>query len=1054
MKPHDSPPTAELRRRIHDHLRCDEDKLLDALIAKARFTEFERQRIAERATPLIEKVRAERTQTGGIDAFMQTYDLSSREGIVLMCLAEALLRIPDAETQDLLIKDKIGPAEWEKRLGSSHSLFVNASTWGLMLTGRMVSLDNEERNLGGVLKRLVARLGEPVIRQAVIASMRILGRQFVMGRNIAEARERSRPAEKVGYRHSYDMLGEAARTTQDALRYFESYTRAIDALGREVGGQSPITAPSISVKLSALHPRYEEAQRDRVFAELVPAIKKLAMQAKRAGIGFTIDAEEMDRLELSLDLIEQLALDPDLAGWNGFGMAVQAYAKRALPVIEWLADLAHRADRRLLVRLVKGAYWDAEIKLAQERGLEDYPVFTRKASTDVSYLACAKCLLADPVAFYPAFATHNAHTLAAIAEIAVAVGGNDEWEYQRLHGMGEELYDQVVGADKWGVACRVYAPVGSHEDLLAYLVRRLLENGANTSFVNRIADADLPIATLLADPVEATAALTHKRAARIPLPRDLWRVSGAHLNDNRDNSQGMDMSDQAILNKLGEALALSRKQDFLAAPVVGGRIVDLGHRAAVRNPADRREVIGYMVNAEAADAATAMQSAAAAHRGWDATPAGERAAKLERAADLMEQRMAELVALVVREGGRTQGDSVAEVREAIDFLRYYAKEARQKFSDPIALPGPTGEKNTLALRGRGVFVCISPWNFPLAIFTGQIAAALASGNCVAAKPAEQTPIIGSVAVALLHEAGIPKDVLHFLPGDGRIGAALVADPHCAGVAFTGSTEVAKLIATSLATKPGPLVPLIAETGGQNALIADSSALPEQLVRDVIASAFNSAGQRCSALRVLFVQADIADKVIAMLAGAMQELRLGDPASLRTDVGPVIDEEARSLLEAHARKLESFATRIHVLDADVPVHGSYFAPRAYEIDSLSRLEREVFGPILHVIRWNANELEQVCDAINATGYGLTLGIHSRIDETVKTITQRLHVGNTYVNRNMIGAVVGVQPFGGEGLSGTGPKAGGPHYLYRFACERTVSVDTTAAGGNASLMAGGE
>jgi RHH-type proline utilization regulon transcriptional repressor/proline dehydrogenase/delta 1-pyrroline-5-carboxylate dehydrogenase len=1054
MKPHDSPPTAELRRRIHDHLRCDEDKLLDALIATARFTEFERQRIAERATPLIEKVRAERTQTGGIDAFMQTYDLSSREGIVLMCLAEALLRIPDAETQDLLIKDKIGPAEWEKRLGSSHSLFVNASTWGLMLTGRMVSLDNEERNLGGVLKRLVARLGEPVIRQAVLASMRILGRQFVMGRNIAEARERSRPAEKIGYRHSYDMLGEAARTTQDALRYFESYTRAIDALALEVADQSPITAPSISVKLSALHPRYEEAQRDRVCAELVPAIKKLAMQAKRAGIGFTIDAEEMDRLELSLDLIEQLALDPDLAGWNGFGMAVQAYAKRALPVIDWLADLARRADRRLLVRLVKGAYWDAEIKLAQERGLEDYPVFTRKASTDVSYLACAKRLLADPVAFYPAFATHNAHTLAAIAEIAVAVGGNDEWEYQRLHGMGEELYDQVVGPDKWGVACRVYAPVGSHEDLLAYLVRRLLENGANTSFVNRIADADLPIVTLLADPVEATAALPRKRAARIPLPRDLWRVTGAQLNDNRDNSQGMDMSDQAILNKLGEALALSRKQDFLATPVIGGRSVDLGHRAAVRNPADRREVIGYMVNAEAADAAAAMQLAAAAHRDWDATPAGERAAKLERAADLMEQRMADLVALVVREGGRTQGDSVSEVREAIDFLRYYAKEARQKFSDPIALPGPTGEKNTLTLRGRGAFVCISPWNFPLAIFTGQIAAALAAGNCVAAKPAEQTPIIGAVAVALLHEAGIPKDVLHFLPGDGRIGAALVADPHCAGVAFTGSTEVAKLIATSLATKPGPLVPLIAETGGQNALIADSSALPEQLVRDVVASAFNSAGQRCSALRVLFVQADIADKVIAMLAGAMQELRLGDPASIRTDVGPVIDEDARSLLEAHARKLESFATRIHVLDADVPVHGSYFAPRAYEIDSIARLEREVFGPILHVIRWNANELEQVCDAINATGFGLTLGIHSRIDETVKTITQRLHVGNTYVNRNMIGAVVGVQPFGGEGLSGTGPKAGGPHYLYRFACERTVSIDTTAAGGNASLMAVGE
>ena len=1067
MTPHESPPTAELRRRIHAHLRCDENRLLDALVARARFTEFERQRIVERATPLIDRVRAERTRAGGIDAFMQTYDLSSREGIVLMCLAEALLRIPDAETQDLLIKDKIGPAEWEKRLGSSHSLFVNASTWGLMLTGRMVSLDNEERHLGGMLKRLVARLGEPVIRQAVVASMRILGRQFVMGRTIAEARDRSRPAEKSGYRHSYDMLGEAARTTQDALRYFESYSRAIETLATEVEGEKgfggPITAPSISVKLSALHPRYEVSQRDRVFAELLPAVKKLALQAKRAGIGLTIDAEEMDRLELSLDLIEQLALDAQLAGWNGFGMAVQAYAKRALPVIDWLADLARRAGRRLPVRLVKGAYWDAEIKLAQERGFEDYPVFTRKASTDVSYLACARALLADPLAFYPAFATHNAHTLAAVAEIAVAVGGNDEWEYQRLHGMGEALYDQVVGPEKWGVACRVYAPVGSHEDLLAYLVRRLLENGANTSFVNRIADADLPIGILLADPVEATAALPYKRAARIPLPRDLWRQGGqrgdAGPTDHRTNSRGMDMADQTLLDELREALVHSCGHDYLAAPMVGGCRVDGSRRVAVRNPADRREVVGHVIDADEAGAARAMQLAAGAHRGWDATPAGDRAALLERAADLMEQRMAELVALVVREGGRTQGDSVSEVREAIDFLRYYAMEARQKFSEPIALPAPTGEKNTLALHGPGVFVCISPWNFPLAIFTGQIAAALAAGNCVAAKPAEQTPLVGAITVDLLHEAGIPKDVLHFLPGDGRIGAALVADPHCAGVAFTGSTEVARLIATALATRPGPLVPLIAETGGQNALIADSSALPEQLVHDVIASAFNSAGQRCSALRVLFVQSDIADRVIAMLAGAMQELRLGNPARIHTDIGPVIDEAARSLLESHARQLESCATRIHVLDVAMPAtdeiaQGTYFAPCAYEIDSIARLEREVFGPILHVVRWEADQLEAVCDSINATGYGLTLGIHSRIDETIRFITQRVRAGNTYVNRNMIGAVVGAQPFGGEGLSGTGPKAGGPHYLVRFACERTLSIDTTAAGGNASLLAGGE
>ncbi|HET6720202.1 MAG TPA: bifunctional proline dehydrogenase/L-glutamate gamma-semialdehyde dehydrogenase PutA [Rhodocyclaceae bacterium] len=1051
------PAPAELRRRIHEHLRCDEDQLLDELIAKARFTSAERERISQRAAPLIEKVRAERTQTGGIDAFMNTYDLSSREGIVLMCLAEALLRIPDAETQDLLIKDKIGPAEWEKRLGASHSLFVNASTWGLMLTGRVVKLDNEEQNLGGVLKRLVNRLGEPVIRQAVLTGMKILGKQFVMGRNIGEALERSRDAEKKGYRHSYDMLGESARTTRDAQRYFESYAAAITAIGQAANGRPAHIAPSISIKLSALHPRYEVAQQDRVMSELAPAVKALAQKAKAAGIGFTIDAEEVDRLELSLDLIEFLALDAELAGWNGLGLAVQAYQKRALPVIDWLAELAQRANRRLMVRLVKGAYWDAEIKLAQERGLSDYPVFTRKASTDVSYLACAKRLLADPVAFYPAFATHNAHTLAAIAEIATA-NGREDWEYQRLHGMGEELYDEVVGEQKWNKPCRVYAPVGSHEDLLAYLVRRLLENGANTSFVNRIADAALPLATLLADPVEATAALPQKRASRIPLPRELYRAfsqtTGAQVDDRRDNSQGLDMFDQATLQQLSEAIALSRKQDYLAAPIIDGRIVELGQRVAVRNPADRREVIGYAVIARDEDVNTAMQSAAVAQRSWDATPAFERAAKLERAAALMEQRIDQLTALIVREGGRTQGDAMPEVREAIDFLRYYAKEARQKFADPIPLPGPTGEKNTLQLHGRGVFVCISPWNFPLAIFVGQLAAALAAGNTVVAKPAEQTPLIADVAVKILHEAGVPGPVLHVLPGDGKVGAAMVASPYCAGVAFTGSTEVAKLIATTLATKPGAIVPLIAETGGQNALIADSSALPEQIVRDVVASAFNSAGQRCSALRVLFVQADIADKVNTMLAGAMKELRLGDPADIRTDVGPVIDEEARANLEAHARKLDGFATRIQVIDADVPVHGTYFAPRAYEIDSLSRLEREVFGPILHVIRWHAGELDQVCDAIAATGYGLTLGIHSRIDDTVKRITERLHVGNTYVNRNLIGAVVGVQPFGGEGLSGTGPKAGGPHYLYRFACERTISVDTTAAGGNASLMAVGE
>jgi RHH-type proline utilization regulon transcriptional repressor/proline dehydrogenase/delta 1-pyrroline-5-carboxylate dehydrogenase len=1038
-------PTPLLRQRLREYHRIDEAQVVEELIAMARFTVPEQRGIHERAAPLVQTVRDSRQNTGGIDAFLATYDLSSREGVVLMCLAEALLRIPDSTTVDRLIRDKIGNTEWEKRLGASHSTFVNAGTWALMLTGRIVNLDNEDRNLSGTLKRMVARAGEPVIRQAVITAMRILGKQFVMGRNIHEALDRARSAEKAGYRHSYDMLGESARSSADALRYFESYSKAIRAIGDAAEGRPAFEAPSISIKLSALHPRYEVANEDRVRQELLPAVKELAVRAKARNVGFTIDAEEADRLELSLDLIEALATDQELAGWNGLGLAVQAYQKRALPVIDWLADLAHRANRRLMVRLCKGAYWDAEIKLAQERGLSDYPVFTRKVSSDLSYLACARRLFADPEAFYPAFATHNAHTLAAVAEIAISAGGSDEWEYQRLHGMGEELYDQIVGEDRWGRACRVYAPVGSHEDLLAYLVRRLLENGANSSFVNRIADATLPIDDLIADPVEKAAALAVKRQDRIPLPRTIF---GAE----RANSEGLDMNDKPTLENLRSAIEQSARVSYVAAPLIGGRQRS-GSSKPVRSPADQREVVGQVSEASVADVAAAMAAAQAAFPAWEGTPASERAAALDGAADRLQGRLPELVALIVREGGRTPADAVSEVREAIDFCRYYAAQAREKFSQPIPLPGPTGERNSLSLHGRGVFVCISPWNFPLAIFVGQIAAALAAGNTVVAKPAEQTPLVAALAVELLHHAGIPGAALAFLPGDGRIGAALVAARECAGVAFTGSTEVARLIAQALAGKEGPLVPLIAETGGQNTLIADSSALPEQIVRDVVASAFNSAGQRCSALRVLFIQTDIADRVCEMLAGAMQELRIGDPADLRTDVGPVIDEAARGVLQAHARWLDSFATPIFTcpLDEEATRHGTFFAPRAYAIDSVARLEREVFGPILHVVRWRAEDLDQVCEAIANTGYGLTLGIHSRIDETIKRITDRLHVGNTYVNRNIIGAVVGVQPFGGEGLSGTGPKAGGPHYLYRFASERTVSVDTTAAGGNAGLMA---
>ncbi len=801
-----------------------------------------------------------------------------------------------------------------------------------------------------------------------------------MGRTIEEALERARQPERQGYRHSYDMLGESARTAADARRYFDSYGAAIAAIGKAVAGRSVIEAPGISVKLSALHPRYEEAQRERALRELLPALAALAAQAKASGIGFTIDAEESERLDLSLDIIEGLAGDPALAGWQGLGLAIQAYQKRALPLVDFLAATARRTGRRLMVRLVKGAYWDSEIKRSQERGLAGYPVFTRKVATDVSYIACAKRLIAAPDAFYPQFATHNAHTVATIVELA---GNRSEFEFQRLHGMGEALYEQIVGADKMNRPCRVYAPVGSHEDLLAYLVRRLLENGANTSFVNRIVDEKAPLDEIIADPIARLRRLPQKPHPRIPLPVDLY-------GPERSNARGLDLSDPLLLARLSADMESAARQPFQAAPIVGGS-ERTGPSRDVADPADRRRIIGTIVEADAAQTGEALLRAARAAPLWDETDAAARAAMLERAADLMEERM------------------------------------------PV------------------LFACISPWNFPLAIFTGQIAAALAAGNAVIAKPAEQTPLIAAAAIRILHEAGIPGDVLHLLPGGGEVGARLVGDPRIAGIAFTGSTETARAINEVLARRPGPIVPLIAETGGQNALIVDSSALAEQVVGDVIASSFNSAGQRCSALRVLFVQTDIADRVLAMLAGAMRELVIGDPALLATDIGPVIDEAAHEMLEAHAARMESEAKKIYQLDLPPDIaNGIFFAPRAFEIDRLDRLEREIFGPILHVVRWRGDQLDQVLDQIAATCYGLTLGIHSRIDETVRAIERRVRVGNLYVNRNMIGAVVGVQPFGGEGLSGTGPKAGGPHYLHRFAVERTVSVDTTASGGNASLL----
>ncbi|MBV9521275.1 MAG: bifunctional proline dehydrogenase/L-glutamate gamma-semialdehyde dehydrogenase PutA, partial [Alphaproteobacteria bacterium] len=818
------PEPGPLRRRLREHYRAEEGAVVAEILAAAALPSPALDRIAETARRLVSAVRKERVGKGGIDAFLHEYSLSSQEGIALMCLAEALLRIPDAETVDRLIRDKIAGADWERHLGQSDSLFVNASTWGLMLTGRVVKGEAATRDLRGTLRRFVTRSGEPVVRQVVTQAMRILGRQFVMGRTIEEALERARGPERNGYRHSYDMLGEAARTAADAQRYFESYAAAIAAIGKAAAGRAVIDAPGISVKLSALHPRYEEAQRRRVIDELIPVIAALARRAKAVGIGFTIDAEESERLDLSLDVIEGLAGDPTLAGWEGLGLAVQAYQKRALPLLDWLAALARQKKRRLMVRLVKGAYWDSEIKRSQEKGLPGYPVFTRKVATDVSYLACAKRLLAAPDAFFPQFATHNAHTLAAILELA---GNVSDFEFQRLHGMGEALYEQIVGAEKMNRPCRVYAPVGSHEDLLAYLVRRLLENGANTSFVNRIVDEKAPLDDIIADPIARLRRLPEKPHPRIPLPADLY---GAE----RPNARGLDLSDRIVLEELAQAMTAAGKRSWTAAPIVGGSDLS-GPSRPLHDPADRRRTIGAVIEAQASHVEQALARALRAAPSWDASSAATRAAALERAADLLETRTAEFMMLIVREGGRTLPDALSEVREAVDFCRYYAMRARGDFAVPLLLPGPTGEHNALSLHGRGIFACISPWNFPLAIFTGQVAAALVAGNAVVAKPAEQTPLIAAEAVRLLHQAGISEGALHLVPGDGAVGARLVAHPRVAGVAFTGSTAAAWAINRALAEKRGPIVPLIAETGGINAMVVDATALPEQVADDVVMS---------------------------------------------------------------------------------------------------------------------------------------------------------------------------------------------------------------------------
>jgi RHH-type proline utilization regulon transcriptional repressor/proline dehydrogenase/delta 1-pyrroline-5-carboxylate dehydrogenase len=1013
----------------------------------------ERDLVLARATELVARVRAKKHEQTAVESFMREYDLSSEEGVLLMCVAEALLRIPDKSTADKLISDKLGDANWESHLGKSDSVLVNAGTWGLMLTGKLVTLaDETQRNFMGALKRLVGRAGEPVIRLAVRQAMRIMGHQFVMGRTIKEALDRADEKENRVYRYSYDMLGEAALTQPDAERYHKAYKDAIAALGKRGPFNDVLDAPSISIKLSALHPRYEVAKRERVHAELTPKLLELAQLAKKNGIGLTVDAEEADRLEISLEVIAAVHADKSLDGWNGYGLAVQAYQKRAPFVIDWLAEQSKKVGRRFCVRLVKGAYWDSEVKRAQEGGFVGYPVYTRKPNTDVSYLACARSLFDYGDAFYPAFATHNAHTIAAIHHMA----RGRPFEFQRLHGMGTDLYAEVMGPNNLNVPCRVYAPVGSHEDLLPYLVRRLLENGANTSFVNRIVDESLPIKDLVADPVDIVRAFPSKPHPRIPQPIALYEQadSGPTSSPSRKNSMGVNFGNDNELTALADAVA-KVSTNWNATPLVPGA-KSAEALQDVTNPADRRVKIGTKQQADLATVEKALANATAAQPEWDRLPAASRAKILEHAADLLEQRRAEFVALCVREAGKTLPAAISEVREAADMCRYYAAMARKLMGNPETLPGPTGESNQLSLHGRGVFVCISPWNFPLAIFTGQVAAALVTGNAVIAKPADQTVLIGHAAVKLLHEAGVPEGVLQFLPAKGSmIGNTLLTKSDVAGVCMTGSTETAWTINRTLAARNSPIAALIAETGGQNALIADSSALPEQLVKDAIASAFDSAGQRCSAARVLFVQDDIADKVIKMLSGAMDELNVGDPALLSTDVGPVIDEPSRKGLADHAARMDKEAKLIKQVNVDKQFEtGTFFAPRAYELKSLSQLTHEIFGPVLHVIRWKADELDNVIDAINDTGFGLTLGIHSRIDSTIAHISQRAKVGNCYVNRNQIGAVVGVQPFGGENLSGTGPKAGGPHYLLRFVTERTLTVNTTAAGGNASLLTLGE
>ncbi|MGO4353540.1 trifunctional transcriptional regulator/proline dehydrogenase/L-glutamate gamma-semialdehyde dehydrogenase [Rhizobium sp. RAF36] len=1010
-----APPIREqsdLRKAITAAYRRPETECLPPLVEAARVPADLKAAARDTARKLIEALRAKHKGTG-VEGLVQEYSLSSQEGVALMCLAEALLRIPDTATRDALIRDKISEGDWKSHVGGGRSLFVNAATWGLVVTGKLTSTVND-RSLAAALTRLIARCGEPVIRRGVDMAMRMMGEQFVTGETIDEALKRARPLEARGFGYSYDMLGEAATTAKDADRYYRDYEKAIHAIGKASDGRGVYAGPGISIKLSALHPRYVRAQSKRVMTELLPRVRELALLARTYDIGLNIDAEEADRLELSLDLLEELSLDAGLKGWNGLGFVVQAYGKRCPFVLDYIIDLARRSGRRMMVRLVKGAYWDAEIKRAQLDGLPDFPVYTRKIHTDVAYVACARKLLAATDAVFPQFATHNAQTLATIYQLAGPDFQIGKYEFQCLHGMGEPLYDEVVGKQNLDRPCRIYAPVGTHETLLAYLVRRLLENGANSSFVNRISDPKVSVDDLTTDPVDLVEAATP-----VGKPHDLISLPQNLYGAERDNSSGIDLSNETELARLAGNLLQTTTKSWHATPLLADGSLD-GTTSPVLNPADHGDVVGQVTEVEIEAAARIARFAADGAKQWAAVPPADRAACLDRAADIMQSRIEPLMGIIIREAGKSAANAIGEVREAIDFLRYYAEQARRTLG-PSHVP-------------LGPIVCISPWNFPLAIFTGQVAAALVAGNPVIAKPAGVTPIIAFESVRILHEAGVPRAALQFTPGSGRLGAALIDAEETAGVMFTGSTGVARMIQAQLANRlsaSGKPIPLIAETGGQNGMIVDSSALAEQVVGDVIASAFDSAGQRCSALRVLCLQQDVADRTLTMLKGALQELTIGRTDRLSIDVGPVITATAKGDIDAHIEKMKAHGCKVEQLPlpetADL---GTFVPPTIIELKKLSDLEKEIFGPVLHVIRYRREDLDRLIDDINGSGYGLTFGLHTRLDETIAHVTSRIQAGNLYVNRNIIGAVVGVQPFGGRGLSGTGPKAGGPLYIGRL------------------------